>query len=151
MKRNIGKRGYRAIKANNNAIKRRTRAASYPVITIETVEYIASKLKEKWIPDQITGRLKSGIEKIIKVSHETIYKFILKTKSKATISTNSCAEKLKNIIQDLRRSGLGVGIYSCNVKMLGQAQPRSSEQGTIFDLSTISYANHLSVELTRTC
>ncbi|MCK5819875.1 MAG: hypothetical protein KAH18_11680 [Psychromonas sp.] len=36
------------------AIKRRTRAVSYPVMTIETIEtieYITSKLKEKWSPE----------------------------------------------------------------------------------------------------
>ncbi len=45
-------------------------------MTLDTIEYITSKLKEKWSPEQITGRLKSNIGKTIKVSHETIYKFI---------------------------------------------------------------------------
>lgn len=80
LKRNIGNRGYRPKQANNKAIKRRARAVSCSIMTPDTIECITSKLKEKWSPEQITGRLKSGIEKTIKVSHETIYKFIWEDK-----------------------------------------------------------------------
>ncbi|MCK5818869.1 MAG: hypothetical protein KAH18_06370 [Psychromonas sp.] len=48
--------------------------------TIETIEYITSKLREKWSPEQKTGRLKSDFEKTINVSHETIYKFVWEDK-----------------------------------------------------------------------
>ncbi|MCK5818958.1 MAG: hypothetical protein KAH18_06820 [Psychromonas sp.] len=76
LKHNIGKRGYRAIQPNSKAIKRRTIAFCYRVMTIDPIECISSKLKEKWSPEQITGRLKSDIENTIKVSHETNYKFV---------------------------------------------------------------------------
>ncbi|MCK5818555.1 MAG: hypothetical protein KAH18_04730 [Psychromonas sp.] len=71
------------------AIKRRTRSASYRVMTLETSENITSKLKEKCSPARITGRLKSNIKNTIKVSHETTYKFIWKYKKQGESSTNS--------------------------------------------------------------
>lgn len=80
LRRNIGKLGYRPLQANNKAIKRQVNAVSCPVMTPDTIKCITSKLRENWSPEQITGRLKSGIEKNIKVSHETIYKFIWKDK-----------------------------------------------------------------------
>ena len=73
LKRNIGNRGYQVKQANNKAIQRRKKAVSCPVMTLNTIECTTSKLKEKWSPEQIAGRLKSGIENTIKVSHETIY------------------------------------------------------------------------------
>ena len=80
LKRNFSDRGNRVKQENNKAIKRQKKALSCTVMTLDTIEYITSKLKEKWSPEQITGRLKSGIEKTIKVSHETIYKFIWEDK-----------------------------------------------------------------------
>ncbi|MCK5819897.1 MAG: hypothetical protein KAH18_11790 [Psychromonas sp.] len=79
-------------------------------MTPDTIECITSKLKEKWSPEQITGRLKSGIEKTIKVSYETIYKFIWKDKKQGGELYKFLHRKVKNIIPDLRKSGLGVGI-----------------------------------------
>jgi len=38
--------------------------------------YIGKKLKENWSPEQISGRLKK--DKIISISHETIYRYIYK-------------------------------------------------------------------------
>ena len=54
LKRNIGKRGNRFIQANSKVINRRTRAVSYRDMTLETIEmieHITSKLKEKWSPE----------------------------------------------------------------------------------------------------
>jgi IS30 family transposase len=76
LKRNIGKRGYRPKQAENKAINRRHRSISCPVMTVDTIDQITKKIQENWSPEQITGRLKSEIDKPIKVSHETIYKFI---------------------------------------------------------------------------
>ena len=36
--------------------------------------YISKKLKQNWFPEQISGRLKK--DKIISISHETIYRYI---------------------------------------------------------------------------
>ena len=55
LKRKIDKRGYRAIQANNNAIKRRARAVSCPVMIPDEIERITVKHKEKWRLEQITG------------------------------------------------------------------------------------------------
>ena len=80
LKRHIGKRGYRTIQANSKAIKRRTRAVFYPVIGLETIEYITSRLKGKLSPEQITGQLKNDIEKTIKHHHKTIHRFVWEDK-----------------------------------------------------------------------
>ena len=45
-------------------------------MTPATIGDITSKIKENWSPEQITGRLKSELEDVIKVNQETIYKFI---------------------------------------------------------------------------
>ena len=76
LKRNTGKRGYRVKQADGKAAARRKNAISCPVMTPETIQEITSKIKENWSPEQIAGRLDSKLEKVIKVSHETIYKFI---------------------------------------------------------------------------
>ena len=73
LKRNPSDRGYRVKQANNKAIQRRKKAVFSPVMTPDTIECITSKLKERLSPEQITSRLRSGIEKTIKVSHKTIY------------------------------------------------------------------------------
>ncbi|MCK5819669.1 MAG: IS30 family transposase [Psychromonas sp.] len=101
LKRNIGNRGYRVKQANNKAIQTRKKAVSCPVMTLDPIECITSTLKEKWSPDQITGRLKSAIETTIKVSHETNYKFIWEDKKQGCDLYKFLSGNLKNIIQDL--------------------------------------------------
>jgi IS30 family transposase len=55
-------------KANPKAIK----------LTEKLIVYVREKIKQRFSPEQISGRLL--IEKDVSLSHETIYRFILKNK-----------------------------------------------------------------------
>ncbi|HJO56159.1 MAG TPA: IS30 family transposase, partial [Candidatus Scalindua sp.] len=79
LKRNTGKRGYRAKQAHYNASYRRHTAIKAIKLTRETVRLIIEKIKEKWSPEQISGWLKR-IQ--IYISHERIYQFLLENKRK---------------------------------------------------------------------
>lgn len=48
------------------------------VITDKVEQYIRDKLKEQWSPEQIAGRIKLDIR--IKISHESVYRFIYTNK-----------------------------------------------------------------------
>ena len=78
LKRNTGQKGYRHKQADQKAKERRV---SHPrKITPENILIIEEKLKEKWSPVQISGRLKK--QGVISVSHETIYKHIWEDKKR---------------------------------------------------------------------
>ena len=77
IRRNRGLRGYRPKQAQHFAQTRRTKAARLR-ISFETWVLVERLLKKDWSPEQISGRLAKEYQ--IKVSHESIYQFILKNK-----------------------------------------------------------------------
>jgi len=77
IRRNRGLRGYRPKQAQHFAQTRRTKAARLR-ISFETWVLVEHLLKKDWSPEQISGWLAK--EYRIKVSHESIYQFILKNK-----------------------------------------------------------------------
>ncbi len=79
LKRNRGKRGYRPKQAHQKAAKRKKEKRSRePVIRGQLKELVDKRLKRKHSPEQISGRL---VIHGIKVSHETIYRYIDQDKS----------------------------------------------------------------------
>jgi IS30 family transposase len=75
LNRNKGERGYRFQQADGFATERRSLASSrVKCMTPDVIECIEIKIREKWSPVQISGRLK--LELGISVSHETIYQHI---------------------------------------------------------------------------
>lgn len=75
IKRNTGGKGYRYKQADEKAIERRHKASSQnKKLTLELMGYIEEKLREKWSPEQISGRLK--LERGTSISHETIYQYV---------------------------------------------------------------------------
>lgn len=81
LNRNKGKRGYRPKQADNKAKSRRKSTVQCFVMTADMIDKITSYLGELWSPEQISGALKSDINEVRSVSHETIYKFIWKDKA----------------------------------------------------------------------
>jgi IS30 family transposase len=77
MRRNRGLRGYRPKQAHRFAEHRRAKAAK-PRISSETWSLVVFLLRDDWSPEQISGWLAK--EYRIRVSHESIYLFILKNK-----------------------------------------------------------------------
>ena len=76
-RRNRGLRGYRPKQAHLFAENRRARAVKAR-ISPDTWSLVKRLLRVDWSPEQISGWLDS--EFLIKVSHESIYRFILKDK-----------------------------------------------------------------------
>lgn len=75
LKRNTGGRGYRFQQADKFATERRQAASSAPKKMIPSVvKIIEEKIREKWSPEQISGRLKLELD--ISISHESIYQHI---------------------------------------------------------------------------
>lgn len=74
IKRNTGLKGYRPKQANQYALDRRKHAEKHVRFTKEVEDVVRKLLKDKWSPEQISGRLK--VENKATVSHETIYQFI---------------------------------------------------------------------------
>jgi transposase, IS30 family len=77
LKRNTGRRGYRAKQAQQKALYRRHTSEKAIRLTYRIIGLIVTKLKEKWSPEQISGWLKR-IQ--IRISHERIYQFLLENK-----------------------------------------------------------------------
>lgn len=78
LRRNRGKRGYRSKQAHLMA-RRRWKGANKAVkMTPELIRTIEVHLRQKWSPEQITGRLRR--ESKPNVSHERIYQHVLKNK-----------------------------------------------------------------------
>jgi len=77
IRRNRGLRGYRPKQAHHFAQARRTKAAR-PRISSETWSQVEHLLRSDWSPEQISGWLAK--EYRMRVSHESIYQFILKNK-----------------------------------------------------------------------
>jgi IS30 family transposase len=55
-----------------------SKSKSFKKLTPKVGQYIIDKLKLKWSPEQISGRMKQDIK--VKVSYKTIYNFIKKDK-----------------------------------------------------------------------
>ena len=80
LKRNKGKNGYRYKQAQKKASARHRVKHKAKKLTKDLKEYIREKLKDYWSPEQICGRL--WLERKIRLSHETVYRFILKNKKR---------------------------------------------------------------------
>jgi IS30 family transposase len=79
LSRNTGKRGYRHKQANRLADERHQKKNKAIKLTDCVKNYISEKLKEYWSPEQIMGRLE--LDKKIKISTETAYRFVLQDKA----------------------------------------------------------------------
>jgi IS30 family transposase len=83
LKRNRNDAGeYSGTIAQRKASLRRSIASrdkGFKAFTQKTTQYIYERLKSKWSPEQISGRMKLDINKSI--SHETIYSFIRNDKA----------------------------------------------------------------------
>ncbi len=77
MRRNRGLRGYRPKQAHCFAEIRRAKAVTTR-ISSETWSLVVCLLRNDWSPEQISGWLAKEYQ--IRVSHESIYQFILKNK-----------------------------------------------------------------------
>lgn len=75
--RNKGKRGYRPKQAQEKATQRKMGKNPHKILR-STWEIVEILLSEKWSPEQISGWLAQ--EKNIKISHESIYQYVLKNK-----------------------------------------------------------------------
>ena len=75
IKRNTGLKGYRPKQANQHALDRRQHAEKHVRFTEEVKKLVNELLKQKWSPEQISGRLK--LLNIATVSHETIYQHVI--------------------------------------------------------------------------
>jgi transposase, IS30 family len=86
---------YTPRKAHERALfKRKERGRKDRLKTREIREYVIKHLKERWSPEQISGRLKIDLKQTI--SHEAIYQFIY-----AQIQRNGWGETKKGL-EDLR-------------------------------------------------
>jgi len=81
LKRNDDELGYLPDTANKKYAKRRTHRKKKIYYNSDLSEYIVSKLKEKWSPEQISGRMR--VNKLpFYASVETIYSFIYSEEGK---------------------------------------------------------------------
>lgn len=78
LRRNTGNRGYRPNQAHELACIRREEASTPLKMTVELMIIITHYLEEKWSPEQISGWLLKNNN--IRISHESIYQFILADK-----------------------------------------------------------------------
>ena len=79
MERNTGNRGYRHQQAHIKAQRRHADKPKAIKLDEAMKQTIIPLIKEKWSPEQISGRLKQL--KKPSVSHETIYRFLLTDKA----------------------------------------------------------------------
>lgn len=77
LRRNKGQKGYRPKQAETFA-KEREKSKKRSCIGEGSIAYMKEKIKLKWSPEQISGRIK--LEGISSVSHETIYKYLQEDK-----------------------------------------------------------------------
>ena len=79
LKRNRGKRGYRPKQAHIRAMDRRRHAPKFVKLTPSIITLIASLIQQDFSPEQVSGFLKRNHS--IRISHETIYQYVLSDKS----------------------------------------------------------------------
>lgn len=75
LRRNQGQRGYRYQQAQRKALRRHREKPKAVKLDEGLRSEIASRIEQRWSPEQIGGRLKWEGKK--SVSHETIYRFVL--------------------------------------------------------------------------
>ena len=80
LRRNQGRRGYRYQQAQRKALQRHQEKPKAVKLNDGLRGEIALRLEQHWSPEQISGRLK--LEGKTSVSHETIYRFVLKDKQR---------------------------------------------------------------------
>ena len=80
LERNLWKQGYRVVLANQFAVERRMSRDRHR-ISLEDWQLIESLIRRDWSPEQISLWLKKYRK--IRVSHESIYQYILNDESQA--------------------------------------------------------------------
>ena len=80
LRRNKGKKGYRYKQAQKKSSDRHRVKSKFKKLTKDLKKYIIKNLQNNWSPEQICGRL--WLERKIQLSHETVYRFILKNKQR---------------------------------------------------------------------
>ena len=76
LRRNQGGRGYRHKQADRLAFQRHRNKAKAKKLTRETQDYIQEKIRLRWSPEQVCGRLLN--ERNLSLSPETLYRYLLK-------------------------------------------------------------------------
>ena len=76
LRRNQGGRGYRHKQADRLAFQRHRNKAKAKKLTQETQDYIQEKIRLRWSPEQVCGRLLN--ERNLSLSPETLYRYLLK-------------------------------------------------------------------------
>lgn len=79
LKRNKGKRGYRAKQASNFSEMRKKTAFKYVKLTHEVQGWIRQLINQDLSPEQVGRYLRS--HKVIRLHHETVYQFIYRDKA----------------------------------------------------------------------
>ena len=80
MRRNRGKKGYRAKQAHVMALERRTEAHKCVKLTPQVIALINECIRQDFSPEQVSGFLSRM--HYLRISHETIYQHILNDKTK---------------------------------------------------------------------
>lgn len=86
--RNKGRRAYRAVDANDRATRRRARPQRLRLQKNPPLcKYVASRLKRRWSPEQIAGRLRRDYpgNPRMHISHEAIYHAVYTNSSRHTL------------------------------------------------------------------
>jgi len=107
---------YLSHKAHQRAMQRREKASCKQRLkNEETLQYVTSKLKEGWSPEQIAGRISIDHPKL-SISHEAIYQFVY----------HPATENRQELIQCLRRAH-----RKRKNKSIGRKQRRTKIPGRI--------------------
>ena len=80
MKRNRGKKGYRPKQAHCMSVERRTKAHKFVKLTPPVIARINECIRQDFSPEQVSGFLSRM--HYLRISHETIYQYILNDKIK---------------------------------------------------------------------
>jgi len=80
LRRNQGKKGYRPKQAHAMALKRRTEANKFVKLTPQVIVFINECIQQDFSPEQVSGFLARTHH--LRISHETIYQYILNDKTK---------------------------------------------------------------------
>jgi len=142
IKRNTGQRGYRFKQANNMAQERRHKASSTPQkMTSKNINLIKEILFDNQSsPIQISGQLRENHD--IKISHETIYKYIWQDKKSGGDLYQHLRRRAKKYNKRSSKNA-GRGLIPNRVD-IDQRPPivEKKERFGDFELDTIVGANH---------
>lgn len=105
VKRNTGKRGYRPKQAQRLAGERQKKCINYR-ISKENWDVVKTLIKEDWSPEQVSLWLKAQLG--ISISHESIYQYILRDKTRGGVIYKHlrCQKKKKRYGTQERRGQL---------------------------------------------